>query len=91
MSIFNIFLNTVKSFDHGQKQDFTLWIDKFEHGQKYLDTFKNYWTHSKILEHGQKLADGIVIQLFWFCAGPDMAMTAASWIFSHWQIYPNQQ
>ena len=36
----------------------------FEHGQKYLNTFKKYWTQSKIFEHGQKifeLADGLGI------------------------------
>ena len=56
------FLNRVKFFDHGQMQDFTLYIYKFEHCQKYLDTFKKYWTQSKIFEHGQKiieLADGL--------------------------------
>ena len=55
-------MNTVKFFDHGQKQDFTLWIYIFEHVQKYLNTFKNYWKQSKTFEHDQKifeLADGI--------------------------------
>ena len=40
---------------------------KFEHGQKYLKTFKNYWTQSKTFEHGQKifeLPDGLGINRY---------------------------
>ena len=38
----------------------------FERGQKYLNTFKKYWTRAKIFEHGQKifeLADGLGIKV----------------------------
>ena len=41
----------------------------FEHGQKYLDTFKKHWTLSKIFENGQKiseLADGLGIKYSWY-------------------------
>ena len=34
---------------HRQKQDFTLQIYIFEHGNKYMNTFKKYWTRSKHL------------------------------------------
>ena len=47
------FLNTVKFFDHGQKQDFTIWIYIFEHGQKYLTTLKKYLMWSKKFECSQ--------------------------------------
>ena len=72
------FLNTVKFFDHGQKQDFTLWIYIFEHDQKCLNTFKNYWTQSKIFEHGQKI----------FELAYGLGMSVCSQNFYNYYTYP---
>ena len=44
-----------------------------EHGQKYLNTFKEYWAWSKMFEHGQKifkLADGFGLHISKFLPTP---------------------
>ena len=41
------FLNPVKFFDHGQRQDFTLWLKIFELIQRILKTVKNIWRWPK--------------------------------------------